>query len=244
VRTCLARAVRWTSCGSGEGVVTDSGVGADGSSGSQDGERAGHWDAVYGRSAEDAVSWFESEPRFSLELLDLLGVELTDPVIDVGAGASRLVDALLGRGFSDVTVLDVSDVGLAKARRRLGDRAERVRWVVADLLSWQPARRYRVWHDRAVFHFLTDPADQARYRELLGAALAPGAAVVVGTFAVDGPDHCSGLPTARYSPQQLSRVLGAGIEPVMSRRELHRTPWDAVQAFTWLAARRCYLSRP
>src|SRR5687768_2678841 len=98
--------------------------------GGQRGERAGHWDAVYGRLAEDAVSWFESEPTFSLELLDLLGVGLTDPVIDVGAGASRLVDALLGRGFSDVTVLDVSDVGLAKARRRLGDRAERVRWVV------------------------------------------------------------------------------------------------------------------
>jgi len=222
---------------SGEGKVMDSGVSAEDLSGRQDGERAGHWDAVYGRSAEDAVSWFESEPTFSLELLDLLGVELTDPFIDVGAGASRLVDALVGRGFSDVTVLHVSDVGLAKARGRLGDRAERVRWVVADLLSWQPARRFRVWHDRAVFHFLTDPADQARYRELLDAALVPGAAVVVGTFAADGPDHCSGLPTSRYSPEQLSTVLGASVEPVMSRRELHRTPSATVQAFTWLAAR-------
>jgi Methyltransferase domain len=198
-------------------------------------ERAGHWDGVYGRSAEDAVSWFESEPTLSLELLDLVGVVPTDPTIDVGAGASRLVDALLGRGFSDVTVLDVSDVGLAKARRRLGDRAEEARWVVADLLSWQPTRRYRVWHDRAVFHFLTDPVDQARYRELLDAALAPRAAIVIGTFAADGPDHCSGLPTARYSPARLSAVLG--IEPVLSRRELHRTPSGAVQPFTWLAAR-------
>ena len=103
------------------------------------GERAGHWDAVYGRSAEDAVSWFEPEPTLSLELLDLVGVAPTDPIIDVGAGASRLVDALLGREFSDVTVLDVSDVGLAKARRRLGDRAEQVQWVVADLLSWRAA---------------------------------------------------------------------------------------------------------
>ena len=96
--------------------------------------------------------------------------------------------------------------------------------MVTDLLSWQPPRRYRVWHDRAVFHFLTDPADQARYRELLDAALAPGAALAIGTFAADGPDHCSGLPTARYGPDQLSAVLGTNIEPVTSRRELHRTP--------------------
>jgi hypothetical protein len=226
-----------TECGSSEGKVTDSGVSAEDLSGRRDGERAGHWDAVYGRSAEDAVSWFEAEPTFSLELLDRLGVALTDPVVDIGAGASRLVDALLGRGFSDVTVLDVSDVGLAKARRRLGERAEQVRWVVADLLSWRPVQRYQVWHDRAVFHFLTDPADQARYREVFDAALEPGAEVVIGTFAADGPDRCSGLPTCRYSPEQLSAVLGASIEPVCSRRELHRTPSDAVQPFTWLAAR-------
>jgi hypothetical protein len=193
---------------------------------------------VYGRSAEDAVSWFEPEPTLSLELLDLIKAVPAEPIIDVGAGASRLVDALLGRGFSDVTVLDVSDVGLSKARRHLGQRAEQVHWEVADLLSWQPTRRYRMWHDRAVFHFLTDPADQVRYRELLGAALEPGAAVVVGTFAADGPDHCSGLPTARYSPEQLRRVLGTGIVPVASRRKLHRTPSGVVQPFTWLAARR------
>src|SRR6185437_807050 len=109
----------------------------------------------------------------------------------------QLVDALLSRGFSDVTVLDVSDAGLAKARRRLGDRAEQVHWLVADLLSWQLTRRYQIWYDRAVFHFLTSPVDQARYREVLGAALTPAAAIVIGTFAADGPDHCSGLLTAR-----------------------------------------------
>jgi hypothetical protein len=224
-------------CESDEGAVMNGGAGSPGLSGGQGGERARHWDAVYGSSAEDTVSWFEFEPTLSLELLDFVGAAPTDPIIDVGAGASRLVDALLGRGFSDVTVLDVSDVGLAKARRRLGHRAEQVHWVVADLLSWQPPRRYRVWHDRAVFHFLTAPMDQVRYRELLAAALAPGAAVVVGTFASDGPDHCSGLPTARYSPEQLSTALGTGIVPVASRRELHRTPSGAVQPFTWLAAR-------
>lgn len=202
------------------------------------GARAGHWDAVYGQLEEHAVSWFEPEPAMSLEMFDRLGASSSGAVVDVGGGASRLVDALLARGFSDVTVLDVSDVGLAKARQRLGDRARQVQWVVADLLSWEPPRRYRIWHDRAVFHFLNDPADQARYRQLLDAALVPGAGIVIGTFAADGPDHCSGLRTARYSPEQLSTVLGTSIEPVSSRRELHRTPFGAVQPFTWLAARR------
>ena len=199
--------------------------------------RAGHWDAVYGGSEEDAVSWFEPEPTYSLELLDLVGAAPTDPVIDVGAGGSRLVEALLDRRFADVTVLDVSDVGLTQARQRLGDRAERVRWVVADLMSWQPPQRYRVWHDRAVFHFFTDSADQARYRELLDTALAPGAALVIGTFAADGPDRCSGLPTARYDADQLAEVLGTHVRSVASRRELHRTPSGALQPFTWLVAR-------
>jgi hypothetical protein len=226
---------RWTDDGRRE--VMNGGSGSQGLGGDWGGERAAHWDAVYGRSAEDAVSWFESEPTLSLELLDLVGVVPADPVVDVGGGASRLVDALLGRGFSDVTVLDVSDVALSKARRRLGVRAEQVHWLLVDLLCWQPSRRYRVWHDRAVFHFLTGPADRARYRDLLSAALAPGAAVVIGTFAADGPDRCSGLPTARYAPKQLTAVLGSGIVPVALRRELHRTPWDAVQSFTWLAAR-------
>ena len=219
-------------------MVTPGGLRAEDPDGGGSGARAGHWDAVYGRSEEDAVSWFEPEPTMSLEMLDLLDAVSTDAIVDVGAGSSRLVDALLVRGFSDVTVLDVSGVGLAKARQRLGDRARQVQWVVADLVSWQPPRQYGIWHDRAVFHFLTDPADQARYRQILDMALVPGAGLVIGTFAADGPDHCSGLPTARYSPEQLSTVLGTSIESVFSRRELHRTPSGAVQPFTWLAARR------
>lgn len=217
---------------------TAGGLRSENPGGGGSGARAGHWDAVYGRSEEDAVSWFEPEPVVSLGMLDRLGAEPTDAIVDVGAGCSRLVDALLARGFSDVTVLDASEVGLAKARQRLGDRARQVRWVVADLLSWQPPGQYQIWHDRAVFHFLTDPADQARYRELLDAVLVPGGGLVIGTFAADGPDHCSGLSTARYSPEQLATVLGTSIEPVFSRRELHRTPSGAVQPFTWLAARR------
>lgn len=145
------------------------------------------WDGVYTRLDESKVSWFEPDPTCSLEMLDAAGVTPDLPVIDVGAGASRLVDALLGHGFSDVTALDVSNDGLARARERLGAAAGRVRWVVTDLLTWTPQRRYAVWHDRAVFHFLTDPADQALYRSLLDTALAPGARVVIGAFAQDGP---------------------------------------------------------
>lgn len=202
------------------------------------GDRAVHWDGVYGRLDEAAVSWFEPEPACSLGLLDLAGVARTDPIIDVGAGASRLVDALVAREFADVTALDVSDAGLAQARQRLGGSAAQVQWVTADLLSWRPTRRYRAWHDRAVFHFLTDPADRVRYRELLDQALIPGGRIVIGTFAADGPDRCSGLPAARYSPEELTAALGPNVEQLGQRRELHRTPSGGVQSFTWLALRR------
>jgi SAM-dependent methyltransferase len=200
-------------------------------------DRSVHWDGVYGRLDEDAVSWFEPEPACSLGLLDLAGVARTDPIIDVGAGASRLVDALVARNFADVTALDVSDAGLAQARQRLGASAAQVQWVVADLLSWRPARRYRAWHDRAVFHFLTHPADRARYRELLDQVLTPDARIVIGVFAEDGPERCSGLATERYSPDALVGALGSTVELLASRRELHRTS-GVIQPFAWVALRR------
>jgi len=200
--------------------------------------RARHWDGVYTRTDATQVSWFEPDPVCSLELLDIGGANPDVGLIDVGAGASRLVDVLLARGFTDLTALDVSDDGLALSRQRLGADAARVRWVVADLLDWVPDRRFGAWHDRAVFHFLTDPADRARYRELVAAALAPGALMVIATFAGDGPQQCSGLPTARYSAAELAAELGGALEVVADRREQHRTPWGAVQPFTWLAVRR------
>lgn len=201
------------------------------------GERAEHWDAVYTRLEETQVSWFEADPTCSLEMLDVVGASPDHPIIDIGAGASRLVDALLIRGYADVTALDVSDDGLAVARRRLGADAERVHWIVADLLSWTPQRRFDIWHDRAVFHFLTDPDDKARYRDLLDTALVPTARVIIGTFAEDGPRHCSGLPTARYSATDLADTLGGRFEVITTRREEHRTPSGAVQPFTWMVLR-------
>lgn len=200
-------------------------------------ERAAHWDGMYTRRGDTEVSWFAAEPVVSLELIDAAGADPLLPALDVGAGASRLVDGLLRRGFADVTALDVSDDGLAHTRARLGAAADRVRWVVTDLLDWAPDRSLGLWHDRAVFHFLTDPADRARYRELLAAAMAPGGLVVVGAFAADGPEYCSGLPTVRYTCEGLAAALGAGLRVVASRREEHRTPAGAVQPFTWLALR-------
>jgi len=201
-------------------------------------EWAAHWDEVYTRLDDTHVSWYERFPESSLAMLDAAGASPEMSVIDIGAGASRLVDELLARGFADVTALDVSDEGLARTRTRLGADAARVRWEVTDLLSWVPDRRYGIWHDRAVFHFLVDPVDRARYLELLDAALAPGGIVLIGAFAQDGPRQCSGLTTARYSPAELAHTLGDEFDVVSTRRAEHRTPAGVIQPFTWLALRR------
>ncbi len=201
-------------------------------------QRTTHWDSVYNRLAENEVSWYQPTPACSLELLDDLGVGPTSSLVDIGAGTSRLVDVLLGRGFDDLTVLDVSAASLTQARHRLGLAADRVRWVVDDLLAWVPGRQFDVWHDRAAFHFLTDPRDVRRYRETLTAAVRPGGLVIVGTFAADGPSRCSGLPVARYSAEQLAGTLSDAVVVTASRREAHHTPAGGVQPFTWVAFRR------
>lgn len=200
-------------------------------------ERTTHWDGIYDRVAEDELSWFQSSPDCSVDLLDELGVVPANSLVDVGAGASRLVDVLLRRGFRDLTVLDVSDAGLAQTRNRLGADAQLVTWVVADLLNWVPGRRFDVWHDRAVLHFVTDPHGIENYRRVLSTAIRPGGAMIVGTFAADGPTHCSGLPVTRYSPDQLARVFENTLEVVATRREEHHTPSGGMQPFTWVAFR-------
>lgn len=201
----------------------------------RDGPSARHWNQLYAERDPAEVSWFQPSPAVSLELIAGLGLQPEDPVIDVGAGASTLVDELLTAGHRDVTVLDVSQRALAATRARLAHdnpgRADLVTVVVADLLGWTPTRRYRAWHDRAVFHFLTDPAEQARYRDLAAATVA--GYLIVATFAVDGPTHCSGLPVARYSPDELAAALAPAFVPLASRHETHHTPGGAAQPFTW-----------
>jgi trans-aconitate methyltransferase len=200
-------------------------------------DAAEHWDRAYG-AGERTRSWFQPEPVVSLRMLRIAGATPADSVIDAGGGASTLVDALLERGFADLTVLDVSAAGIRAARNRLGPTAGRVQWVVADLLDWRPSRTYRVWHDRAVLHFLTAASDRQCYLDTLTASTAAGAVAVVATFAPDGPQQCSGLPVARYSAGDLAVLLGDRWAAVADDREQHVTPAGAVQPFVWMVFRR------
>lgn len=197
-----------------------------------------HWDAVYDAKGAGQVSWFQPEPVVSLALIDELWLDPIEPVIDVGGGAAVLVDRLLERGYTDLTVLDVSAQALRLAQRRLADHADRVHWEVADLLEWTPQRRFVLWHDRAVFHFLIDSEEQARYRELAMTGIAPGGYLILATFAADGPERCSGLPVARDHAEDLAEQFSTGFTTVSTRREHHHTPTGADQPFTWLLARR------
>ena len=196
-------------------------------------DRKQHWDRVYAEKAEDAVSWYQTRPETSLALLHSTGIARTDALIDVGGGASRLVDTLLQEGFNDVSVLDIAAEALEKSRKRLEADAGKVRWITADITRWQPERQYRFWHDRAVFHFLTDSADRAAYRRVLEAALVPGGHALMASFALDGPERCSGLPVQRYAPETLAMELGTAFTLVSQRHEAHTTPVGRLQQFQY-----------
>jgi hypothetical protein len=197
-------------------------------------ERPQHWDRRYASAGATGVSWYQPEPAMSLALIDRLRVPKRAPVIDVGGGASLLVDRLLARGYTDLAVLDVSSTALEVARRGLDDAAP-VRWLHEDIMIWQPERRYALWHDRAVFHFLTNAAERAKYLTIMRQALGDSGALIIATFASDGPERCSGLPVARYDAIDLERLLD-GFTVVESSREEHVTPSGTVQPFTWIAA--------
>ena len=174
--------------------------------------RKDHWERLYRDKHEREVSWHQDRPLMSLRLIEQAGVGPEEPIIDVGGGASHLVDHLLERGHRDVTVLDLAGAALAQARTRLGEHAAPVHWIEADATAWQPERTYRLWHDRAVFHFLTEPGDRAAYVERLRAAVPAGGHAVIATFAPGGPHQCSGLPVVRYSPESLQAALGSGFD--------------------------------
>jgi len=188
------------------------------------------WEGVYLTKADGEVSWFEDRPQVSLDLIAATGATPDAAIVDIGAGSSRLVDCLLDQGFRQITALDLSETALAKTRARLPHNVP-VTWVVGNVLDWQPSGHFDVWHDRAAFHFLTEPADQDAYLRVMDRALASGGHAIIGTFAPDGPEKCSGLPVARYDAALLSERLGPGYRLVTSRNHDHYTPWGAVQRF-------------
>lgn len=197
-----------------------------------------HWENVHRSTSATEVSWFQEVPELSLAMIRAAGIGPDTRVIDVGGGAARLVDHLLDRGFRDLTVLDISRSALECSRRRLGHRAGSVEWIEADITACPPRGRYDLWHDRAVFHFLTDPDQRGAYARALYACLAPKSHVVMATFAEDGPRRCSGLDVVLYSPQLLQSTLGPGLELVTSRHEQHRTPSGVGQRFVYCLLRR------
>ena len=194
-------------------------------------ERQAHWQNVYQTKAEDEVSWFQSSPTISLDLIRATGARKDASIVDIGADASRLIDALVEAGFTALTALDLSEKALAVTKARLADRAASVDWVVADVTAWRPSRMYDVWHDRAAFHFLADPADQLAYANCVQQAVRPGGHVIIGTFALDGPEKCSGLSVARHDASSIGRILGNSFELAECRRQDHQTPGGTIQRF-------------
>lgn len=198
-----------------------------------------HWEEVYTTKSTDAVSWFQPHAALSLDLIRATGLGKDAGIIDVGGGASTLVDDLLANGYNDLTVLDLSIHALEAARHRLGKDENLVRWIEADITEVDlPARRYDIWHDRAVFHFLTTPEQREAYVQTVFRSVKPGGHVIVATFAEDGPLECSGLPVMRYRPEELHDQFGEAFTLLKHTREAHHTPAGKVQQFVYCYCRR------
>jgi trans-aconitate methyltransferase len=197
-----------------------------------------HWNQVYDTKADDEVSWYQRRPLTSLELIEAAAPDPAAAIVDIGAGTSTLVDDLRARGYRDLTVLDVSASAIEKLRKRLGGDGGRVSFIVADITRWDPPRKWDLWHDRAVFHFLVSREEQDAYIGALKKALVPGGTAILATFALDGPEKCSGLPVQRYSAATLAERLGPDFTLVMERPERHVTPRGVTQSFIYAAFRR------
>lgn len=198
-----------------------------------------HWEQVYSAKLPSEVSWYEPVPAYSLEFIRATGELRTAPFLDVGGGASTLVDHLLRAGYSDISVLDIAASALDRAHERLGKLAGRVTWIEADVTRFEPGRAFAIWHDRAVFHFLTNVEDRVRYISVLRKCVRARGHLVLATFGPEGPTRCSGLEVQRYSALEISAILGSEFTLRMHRIEDHRTPMGTIQQFLygwWQAA--------
>jgi len=197
-----------------------------------------HWEKVYTSKAPDQVSWYRAHLETSLALIEESARSRDDSIIDVGGGESTLVDDLLARGFQNITILDVSQVAMDITRKRLGQAADRVHWLLADITQTElEPKAYNVWHDRAVFHFLTAPQQRVAYVRQVARSVKPGGYVIVGTFGPDGPTSCSGLDVVRYDAESLHDQFGSGFQLIDSSKELHNTPFGTTQQFLYCYCR-------
>jgi len=197
-----------------------------------------HWNQVYQTKGQSDRSWYQQRPNLSLELIVASGVGREEGIIDVGGGTSNLVDFLLGDGYKNLAVLDISGEALSQLRERLGTRAASVEWLESDVTSFQPTHPFGLWHDRAVFHFLTKPEDRRAYIDTLRKTLTPGGTVVISTFSLEGPLKCSGLDVIRHDEKSLMAEFGLEFTLQDVRHETHKTPWDSEQDFIYLRLKR------
>ncbi len=200
--------------------------------------RKTHWENVYTQKGPEEVSWFQTLPEISLQFLVEIGISHDDKIIDVGAGSSVFVDELIKKGYRDITVLDISSKALQHSKERLGERAQKVKWVEADITNFEPKDQYSLWHDRAVLHFLTAKKDRENYVRVLETVLKSGGHVIIATFNLNGPPKCSGLPVERYDARKIQGELGKSFEFVNGVDEVHMTPGKIPQNFTYFYFRK------
>jgi len=196
-------------------------------------DRKLHWEKVYSNSSPSRVSWYQEEPTLSLQLIQNTQLALDAPIIDVGGGASKLVDELCNEGYSNVAVLDVSAQALKHARERLEGKANAVEWYEADVTKFKPPHQFALWHDRAVFHFLTTRDDREKYVGVVKQALQTGGHLIIMAFAIGGPQKCSGLDIVQYDADKLTKELGPGFKLVETGHETHLTPAGNQQKFAY-----------
>jgi len=197
-----------------------------------------HWDNIYATKTSDQVSWTQAIPETSLDFVHNFNVEKDAPIIDVGGGESRFVDFLLDEGYSDITVLDISEQALQHTRKRLGEKASKVTWITSDVTAFQPSRQFKVWHDRATFHFLTTATQIAQYVRIASRALSQGGYMAIGTFSDNGPTKCSGLNVKQYSEESLHQTLSSVFTKIRCITEDHITPFQTIQNFLFCSFRR------
>ncbi len=197
-----------------------------------------HWEKVFETKADSEKSWFQPFPETSVQFIKDLNIPKDAAIIDVGGGDSYLADVLLQEGYKDITVLDISAKALQNARKRLGKKANRIKWVESDVLNFHPEKKYDCWHDRAVFHFVTDKKDITAYKKQIAGSVKDEGKLIVGTFSEKGPEICSGLPVHRYSQQQLTNTLSRNFKKIKCIEEIHQTPFNTSQSFTFCSFRK------